>query len=262
MGENGDGNATAALQIRSLQADLADKNRYISTLEKRLLQARRSSHSRVSMSFGQRTASGEEGGWESLVREKDSEIAELRARLDDKERMVSALRSSARKRDVADLTVDTAHSSPVDRRSNSSSASLSARPHMNGGGLRGHSVSPRISSTSPRISGGLHSPLGISMTGVSEKRKKTKSVDEMTKLLDEMITERVHNGNSGSIDRKVSFDRKSSKEGMNGGPVVHSRGDSAQEIRVDSAVSVGRTGSGALKGKRKTSVRISEPTAS
>ncbi|KAE9971773.1 hypothetical protein BLS_004316 [Venturia inaequalis] len=205
MGENGDGNATAALQVRALQADLADKNRYISTLEKRLLQARRSSHSRVSMSFGQRTAMGEDGVWESLVREKDGEIAELRARLDDKERMVSALRSAARKRDVADLTVDTAHASPGDRRSNSSSASLSARPHTNGGGLRGNSASSRISATSPRISSGLNSPLGITGTGGGEKKKKTKSVDEMTKLLDEMITERVHNGNSGSIDRKCNF---------------------------------------------------------
>jgi centromeric protein E len=217
-----------------------------------LLQARRSSHSRVSMSFGQRAAMGEDGGWESLVREKDGEIAELRARLDDKERMVSALRSAARKRDVADLTVDTANSSPIDRRSNSSSASLTARPHGHSS-MRGHSMSPRTSAASPRISGGLHSPLGITMMS---PEKKTKSVDEMTKLLDEMITERVHNGTT-----VVSLDRKNSeKNGVNG--VGHKRGDSQQD-RVDSAISVGRTGSGGgLKGKRKTSVRISEPTAS
>ncbi|QDS72555.1 hypothetical protein FKW77_000565 [Venturia effusa] len=262
LGENGDGNATAALQVRALQADLADKNRYISTLEKRLLQARRSSHSRVSMSFGQRSATGEDRGWEAIVREKDGEIAELRARLDDKERMVSALRSAARKRDVADLTVDTAHSTPTDRRSNSSSASLSARPSVSGGGVRGLSGSPRVSATSPRMSGGLHSPLGISMTGASETMQKTKSVDEMTKLLDEMITERVHNGSSGSLDRKASIDRKGSKDGMNGGPVARTRGDSAQESRIDSAISFGRSGSGAFKSSRKTSVRISEPLAS
>jgi centromeric protein E len=248
MGENGDGNATAALQIRALQADLADKNRYISTLEKRLLQARRSSHSRVSMSFGQRAAMGEDGGWENLVREKDGEIAELRARLDDKERMVSALRSAARKRDVADLTVDTASSSPVDRRSNSSSASHSARQHGHGG-MRNHSMSPRTSAASPRVSGGLQSPLGITM--LSPEKNKTKSVDEMTKLLDEMITERVHNGTT-----VANLDRKNSKTGLN-----HKRGDSAQD-RVDSAISVSRTGSGGLKTKMKTSVRISEPTAS
>ena len=36
-------------QIATPQADLYDKSRYISTLERRLLQARRSSHSRMSM---------------------------------------------------------------------------------------------------------------------------------------------------------------------------------------------------------------------
>lgn len=51
LGEFGDGTASLAAQNRALQADLADKNRYISTLEKRLLQARRSSHSRASVGF-------------------------------------------------------------------------------------------------------------------------------------------------------------------------------------------------------------------
>jgi centromeric protein E len=214
LGETGDGNATAAIQIRALQADLADKNRYISTLEKRLLQARRSSHSRVSMSFGQRATMQEDGGFEQVLREKDSEIAELRARLDDKERMVSALRSAARKRDVADLRVDTANSSPIDRRSNGSSVSLSARP--NAAGMRASSMSPRTSSA-------------MSPIGILNPEKKTKSVDEMTKLLDEMITERVHNGATGT-----------------------------PQERIDSGISVGVP----KPSKRKTSVRISEPTAS
>ena len=33
------------------------------------------------------------------IHEKDAEIAELRARLDDKDRMITALRSAARKRE-------------------------------------------------------------------------------------------------------------------------------------------------------------------
>ncbi|KAF4309757.1 Kinesin-related protein 11 [Botryosphaeria dothidea] len=107
IGENGDGTATDSAQVRALQADLADKNRYIATLEKRLLQARRSSHSRVSMALATSAHSAEEGGFETLLKEKDDEIADLRARLDDKDRMLSALRSAARKRDVADLTIDT-----------------------------------------------------------------------------------------------------------------------------------------------------------
>lgn len=104
-GDFNDGNATLSAQVRALQADLTDRNRYIATLEKRLLQARRSSQSRTSFGLGGRFT-GEvvaEGRMEVLLKEKDDEIAELRARLDDKERMVSALRSAARKRDVAEL---------------------------------------------------------------------------------------------------------------------------------------------------------------
>jgi centromeric protein E len=135
LGSNGDGTAPMALQVRALQADLADKNRYIQTLEKRLLQARRSSHSRVSMQFSPRFGSGpsaspngsgpanggspscsspvvgtvDEAGVDALLRDKDAEISDLRARLDDKERMVRALREAARKRDVADLGLEKQH---------------------------------------------------------------------------------------------------------------------------------------------------------
>lgn len=137
MGENGDGTASAQAQVQALQSDLADKNRYICTLEKRLLQARRSSHSRISMNLttsspsssaaaaaavhklpglsgsdarDEADASPVAGGLggtissatvETLLREKDDEIAELRARIEDKDRMVAALRSAARKRETA-----------------------------------------------------------------------------------------------------------------------------------------------------------------
>jgi len=111
-GEFNDGNASLSTQVRALQADLGDRNRYIVTLEKRLLQARRSSQSRTSYgltgSSHNTKLSGlnavvTEGRFELLLKEKDDEIAELRTRLDDKERMVSALRSAARKRDAADV---------------------------------------------------------------------------------------------------------------------------------------------------------------
>jgi centromeric protein E len=111
-GEFNDGNASLSAQVRALQADLGDRNRYIVTLEKRLLQARRSSQNRTS--YGHSVSphntkmpglneAAAEGRFELLLKDKDDEIAELRARLDDKERMVSALRSAARKRDAADL---------------------------------------------------------------------------------------------------------------------------------------------------------------
>ena len=100
--DDGEGNASMAQQIRMLQADLGDKNRYIATLEKRLLQARRTSHSRVSMQFASRVGLPEEGSLEGLLRERDREIEELRAKLDDQMRMVTALRSAARKREMLD----------------------------------------------------------------------------------------------------------------------------------------------------------------
>lgn len=106
-GELGDGMASAHAHIRALQTDLADKTRYISTLEKRLLQARRSSQSRASMALSPSTPKSpaiDESRPVDLLQEKDAEIADLRARLDDRDRMVAALRSAARKRDVAELS--------------------------------------------------------------------------------------------------------------------------------------------------------------
>ncbi|EME80435.1 uncharacterized protein MYCFIDRAFT_216225 [Pseudocercospora fijiensis CIRAD86] len=101
-GADGNGNASLAQQVRMLQADLADKDRYIRTLEKRLLQARRTSHSRVSVQFASRVDIPEEGSLEALVRDREREIEDLRQKLDDQTRMVTALRSAARKRELAD----------------------------------------------------------------------------------------------------------------------------------------------------------------
>ena len=173
-GEYGDGTATLTAQIRALQADLADKTRYISTLEKRLLQARRSSHSRMSLGLSPTKVAAALGGDNNegvghLLAEKDAEIADLRARLDDKDRMMTALRSAARKRDVADLTTDQSDNKHLDAKDDS--------PVGNGGPV------------------GLLPPRG---------RKRNKSVDEMSKMLDEMIQDRVESGqivkgNRGSV---------------------------------------------------------------
>jgi centromeric protein E len=215
LGENGDGIASKDLQIRALQADLADKNRYISTLEKRLLQARRSSHSRVSMTFSARAAAlaTDEGGVEVLLREKDAEITELRARLDDKERMVSALRSAARKRDMADLRIDTSV------RRSSLNATRDNRSPLNGAAGGQHHKHRKSNSLSP---------LGALSPGPDGK--KVRSVDEMTKMLDEMITERVQQSGGG------------------GGPV----GGTTKEERVDSGIVVGKSE------KRRSIARIQD----
>ena len=239
LGSNGDGTASSAAHIRALQADLADKNRYISTLERRLLQARRSSHSRLSAGFSshvRRVSGGTEGdgsdsaGVEGLLREKDTEIADLRARLDDKERMVSALRSAARKRDVAELANDTSPTaiaadsrrgstlwggatdgsevtvtglkrnpstnsatSPRNARASASSAGSHGGRSSSGLGLSHASIGPAPAPLSPVQ---LLAPLQVDAA-----QKKSKSVDEMTRILDSMIRDRVGGAGRGSLER-------------------------------------------------------------
>ncbi|PFH55190.1 hypothetical protein XA68_10467 [Ophiocordyceps unilateralis] len=110
VGELGDGTASMATQNRALRADLADKNRYIATLEKRLLHARRASSSRTSVGISAPSMSimvGEDHSVAAALKEKDAEIAELRARLDDKDRMLAALRSATRTRDSASASSET-----------------------------------------------------------------------------------------------------------------------------------------------------------
>ena len=260
MGENGDGTASAQTQIRVLQADLADKNRYISTLEKRLLQARRSSHSRVSMAItsphalGSAAVAEEVGSFDALLQEKDDEIAELRARLEDKEKMVTALRSAARKRDVADLSYESPPSSGASvrlnsiggparlsastsresgasydskrsgsRRSNGSSASAS----MLASAATVNAISAATAANAPSTSGATASAstMAASSTATSQAHsysqsqsqpqpqsqvqaqrqpqpqsqpqqlstaeQRVKGVDDMTRILDEMIQDRV-----------------------------------------------------------------------
>ena len=180
LGEFGDGTASLQAQNRALQADLADKTRYCQTLEKRLLQARRSSHSRTSVGFSTPSKAGimvgEDHGVAALLKEKDSEIADLRARLDDKDRMLTALRSAARLRDTADrdprsstTTLQLLENGPLSPVSARASQLLDNAPASS-------TVGPVMSLLSPKI------------------RKRTKSVDEMSKMLDEMIQDRVESG--------------------------------------------------------------------
>ncbi|CAK7274500.1 Kinesin-like protein kip2 [Sporothrix epigloea] len=181
VGEFGDGIASMQSQNKALQADLADKNRYIATLEKRLLQARRASSSRTSVALGscKGIMVGEDHSVSTVIREKDAEIAELRARLDDKDRMLAALRSAARSRDNADR---------VDSRSSFRTSQMleppSSPPAM--------ALPPTPSST-----GGVKSPIlasGKRQSNTGFPRARTKSVDEMSRMLDEMIQDRVESG--------------------------------------------------------------------
>ncbi|CAK7265395.1 Kinesin-like protein kip2 [Sporothrix epigloea] len=191
VGEFGDGIASMQSQNKALQADLADKNRYIATLEKRLLQARRASSSRTSVALGscKGIMVGEDHSVSTVIREKDAEIAELRARLDDKDRMLAALRSAARSRDNADR---------VDSRSSFRTSQMLEPP----------SSPPAMAlPPTPASSGGVKSPglaSGKRKSNTGFPRTRTKSVDEMSRMLDEMIQDRVESGqlvrgNRGSV---------------------------------------------------------------
>jgi centromeric protein E len=228
-GPSGEGEASLIRQNNMLQADLTDKNRYIATLEKRLLQARRSSNSRASMSFSNRGSAAimEEPNTDTLVREKDREIEELRAKLDDQTRMVQALRSATRKREtlegavkppvaVTDASTQTiALEAPLAEQQQADSADLQIP--------RGTSSRKSPSISSNKSSGSHHrhqrtlSPVALLTpsrsldssavcTGPAEHSKaiaaaarlhgatRRRSVDEMTALLDQMIADKVESG--------------------------------------------------------------------
>lgn len=235
-GVNGDGIATLSTQVRNLQADLADKNRYISTLEKRLLQARRNSRSRISQNLNRPSsmiADGEDDGLDAVVRDKDAEIADLRARLDDKDRMIAALKSAARKRDNADTSRPSSILTAGDRSSRASMNSIDqvatsgTRRTSSSGSTNGYnsqfaarttSLSTPPSTLSTVTSAGesgvirtstSQSPAGkapnvpvpaVPSAPLSPTRevKRSHGVDEMTRMLDEMIRQKVEAG-GGSI---------------------------------------------------------------
>ena len=174
LGEFGDGKASLQRQVTALQADLGDKNRYISTLERRLLQARRSSHSRMSVGMKPANATiAEHPDLSALVREKDMEINELRLQLDDKDRMLAALRSAARHRDLAVVTND------------------SQSPEIK---------SESVAGDSPVINGfeKMDSPSKRPLSGRSEKEDAGKNMDEVSRMLEEMIQGR----GEGQMDKK------------------------------------------------------------
>jgi centromeric protein E len=171
VGENGDGIASQGVQIHALQADLIDKNRYIATLEKRLLHARRSSHSRVSMTLSHKLGgSSEDGSLIATIAEKDAEITNLRGQLEDKERMISAL-TSARKKSETAHEVGGSDGSPGSRRTSSNNRSESSSVSLVAKGPTSPSNPKPFLPTPPPNPG--------------------KNIEEMTRMLDEMIGTRV-----------------------------------------------------------------------
>ncbi|OJD21401.1 hypothetical protein ACJ73_07258 [Blastomyces percursus] len=230
MGEFADGMASLQMQVNALQADLTDKNRYISTLERRLLQARRSSHSRMSMGFSHlkgAAASIDDPEVMAILREKDMEISELRIQLDDKDRMVAALRSAARQRDFAQLTPDSIPSEIKQKSSHQSVESNSSSTKSSGAAME--AISP-VALLSPVKMGMTEREKGKEMYKETEERerrekekekeKKRRSVDEMSRMLDEMIQDRVESGHlvkgtRGSVRVANGGGRRQSSSGSN-----------------------------------------------
>lgn len=187
-GDYGDGRAPLQAQVRALQADLQDKTRYISTLEKRLLQARRSSHSRVSMAFNKPV--GDESEMQRRLEEKDAMISDL-------QKTVAALRSAVRKREIAELTPEMSSSEFKQSRAQGGGHQSNNSSNSNTSSQTGSS-SQLSGPTQPILSGGPRSPMTTSpLTILSPQKameKKRKTVDEMSKMLDEMIQDKVENG--------------------------------------------------------------------
>lgn len=197
VGELGDGTASLAAQNQALQADLADKNRYIATLEKRLLQARRASSSRTSVGFasGKGILVGEDHSVSTMMREKDAEIAELRARIDDKDRMLAALRSVARSRETAEGVFD-----------------------------------PRAP-LSPPLSA---NPLSPQQSQYVMGKRTSKSADEL-KILDDMISDRIESGqlvrsSRGSV--RIANEVPRSTIPTEPVPTLESRDASTEELKA------------------------------
>ncbi|RDH24133.1 kinesin family protein [Aspergillus niger ATCC 13496] len=198
IGEFADGKASAQRQIAALQADLNDKNRYISTLERRLLQARRSSHSRMSIGMKAGSATSDAPDVLALLREKDMEINELRLQLDDKDRMLAALRSAARHRDLAHSAADSFVSDTKDR--------PGRQEHQPDGD----------DSAAYDSAVGLCSPLKE-----EETEEKGRGMDDVSRILDEMLQDRVESGHlikgsRGSV--RVAAESRRTSESMTGLP--------------------------------------------
>lgn len=205
VGDYGDGTASLERQNRSLQADLADKNRYIATLEKRLLQARRASSSRTSVGLSPGSKGimvGEDHSVAAVMKEKDAEIAELRAQLEDKDRMLVALRSAARSRDTAES--------------------------------RASFLPEKSPASTPNCASPI-SPVQPSFRTSPKRPQRRKSVDEMSRILDEMIQDRVETGQlTKSVRGSIRLPTSSSVNTLKERPLVEPILETLEPLRQSS----------------------------
>ena len=194
MGEFADGNATLQAQNRALQLDIADKNQYIFTLEKRLDQARRSSNTRSSLGFTPVTLLQEKddeiASLRTQVEERDGTIANLKERLEGLQETVVGLKRCVRKGSGMDgitkprlgSTLQAFASTVPSKPTTSINTTVATFTAAN------HAAKPSHDSSTYSLSPvELLSSRPVKIEGAARRE----SMDELTKVLDDMIEERV-----------------------------------------------------------------------
>ena len=188
--------ASLRAQNRALQVDLADKNKYISTLEDRLHQARRLSSHRTSLGCFSPAVMHEKS---AKLAEREAEVLQLKQQLQEKERMLVVLRNAIRGRtgganapySLLPASLKPALASPdTVRPAHGRKVSWDQIKEIDGesdGECSEKSDFSAVDITPVRI---LASPKIVLRTGEDHR----KSVDEVSRILDEMIGERVRVG--------------------------------------------------------------------
>ncbi|KAK6419316.1 Kinesin-like protein kip2 [Oleoguttula sp. CCFEE 5521] len=195
----------------------------------------------------------EESTLEVALQEKDKELAELRAKLDDQVRMVQALRSATRKRETLEgrrssfaATERAVLNSPHQRSQHATDQR--SRPQR----LPYSALLPNPSSASANSATQSHSttkplsPVAIlsNGTGASPTKKfpgfnlaeskslvvtsRRRSVDEMTALLDQMIADKVESGHAIRSERgslRVKRDTVMERGSVVKGETLHEDGE-------------------------------------
>ena len=237
-GAFGDGEATLQSQIRSLRHDLTAKNRYISTLERRVDQARRSSHNRNSYGLGPTAAQAAHAEQalqekDTALREKDSELAQLRSRLEDQERTIASLRATAARLGGTE-GISSPAPTPVDTPVGTFAPfAIGHTPQLSTGGSEASSNSASLSPvellSSPQLPAATKFTLGVADVARDKHRE---SVDEMSRMLDQMIQSRVEQGEMIRSQRgSIRAKQERRKESLGAVPTI---GALTKVLRPDS----------------------------
>jgi centromeric protein E len=159
------------------------------------------------MTLSQKIAgSSEDGGLVAALAERDAEISSLRAQLEDKEKMISALTSAKKKSEVA-LEMGSSDSSPGSRRVSHSRSQDSSSSIKRNSSFK--IKTPPISLSPRKLSSHTFpTPQTLPTPHTPHTPKSDREMTDVTRMLDEMISGRIDaNGAQRSGLRPVSEDR-------------------------------------------------------